>query len=405
MAVQLKPPSERGVQRALEALFREARALERRRRHRRATVALLGCVTLGAAAWFAVWVSRSSVAANGSARSSPAGAPAQVSPRDPFSLAMGPDGTLYVADPGRREVLRRSASGRFEAVPGTAVAGRPGVDDPRGGLVVAPDGSLYFTQEGIGVYHASTGTVSTPPSLVREVAPDGRVTTVIGAHPDCRGAGATARAIPAQDALIDGAVLAFGRAGNLYLMAIACPGVQNLGPLLELTRGGMLVDGSSSSFLDDPRNDCWGSGFAFSGSGALYVACDSGGGHGKEVVAVEPNGQVKAFPGVYPYDDASGLTTAPDGTVFAIARERVVRFTPHGAHTVINLGSATRHAFLGRFRGIAGSMEPNGIAVDRHGNLYLASTSGFGNGTFTGIVEVHTSGRVQVLWSRPSGSG
>jgi len=47
-------------------------------------------------------------------------------------------------------------------------------------------------------------------------------------------------------------------------------------------------------------------------------------------------------------------------------------------------------------------MEPNGIAVDRHGDVLPRSTSGFGNGTFTGLIEIHTNGRVQVLWSRPS---
>jgi hypothetical protein len=49
MVVKLDPPSQRGFQRALEALFREARILERRRRRRYAMLALLASAVLAAA--------------------------------------------------------------------------------------------------------------------------------------------------------------------------------------------------------------------------------------------------------------------------------------------------------------------------------------------------------------------
>jgi hypothetical protein len=48
MAVQLKPPPQRRARRALEALFREARQLERRRRRRYAAAGLIGCVVAAA---------------------------------------------------------------------------------------------------------------------------------------------------------------------------------------------------------------------------------------------------------------------------------------------------------------------------------------------------------------------
>lgn len=131
----------------------------------------------------------------------------------------------------------------------------------------------------------------------------------------------------------------------------------------------------------------------------MYAACDSGQGHGKELLIVEPNGSTKTFPGVYPYDDEGGLAVAPDGSVIAGDYLSVVRVTLQGVHTIIDLakGSTGAHAL-----GPDEAMEPNGIAVDRHGNIYLVSTSSTGNGIFTGIIEIHTNGRVQVLWSHAS---
>jgi hypothetical protein len=51
VSVQLKPPSYRRLQRALDALFREARLLERRRRRRYAALALAGCAAAAAVAF------------------------------------------------------------------------------------------------------------------------------------------------------------------------------------------------------------------------------------------------------------------------------------------------------------------------------------------------------------------
>lgn len=54
MVVKVDPPSQRGFQRALEALFREARMLERRRRRRYALLALLASAVLAAVGYLVV---------------------------------------------------------------------------------------------------------------------------------------------------------------------------------------------------------------------------------------------------------------------------------------------------------------------------------------------------------------
>jgi len=323
-----------------------------------------------------------------------------VVPKAPTSLAVGPNGDLYISDPRRQEVLERLPNGKFEVAVGTGVAGWSGdggpaaqaeVDYPTS-LAVAPNGTLYFVQQASSSPDAR--------SVVREVAPDGIVTTVVGAHPDCGAPGATSASIPAPDAEIDEPALAFGPGGHLYLSAVVCPNDRNLGPLMELMPGGQLVDAPEAAVIAKKVN-CYGSGLAFSGSGAVYVACDSGGGHAKELLIVEPDGSTTTFPNAYPYDDYSGLATLPDGTIVAIDYLKVVEVSPTGLRTIVDLEPGAKDKYLGTFGGQYASMEPNGIAVDRNGDIYLASFSGYGNGTFTGIIEVHPNGGVQVLWRAP----
>lgn len=320
---------------------------------------------------------------------------AQVVPKDPASLAVAADGLLYVGDAGRHQVLARLANGRFRIAVGTGVAGVSGdggsalraeIDNPDA-LLAGPGGALYIFDGG-----DTTTVPSGFTAEVREAAPDGKIRTLVGA---CSGVDASAGAL--VRAAIETPSGTIGPNGDLYLLGQAC-GAGASGPVLELAPGGQLVDWPLDSVLK--KESCLPpSGIAFSRSGALYAACDSGAGHGKELLIVEPNGTTKVFPGVYPYDDEGGLAPAPDGTVVVGDYLSVVRATLQAVDTIIDLSKASMGA---RALGPASSMEPNGIAVDRHGNVYLAATSGFGNGTFTGIVEIHANGHVQVLWSRPS---
>jgi hypothetical protein len=310
-------------------------------------------------------------------------------------VAVAADGVLYVGDPVRHQVLARLADGQFRVAVGTGVAGVSGdggsalraeIDNPDA-LLAGPGGALYIFD--------ARDTTTVPSGFtaeVREVAPDGKIRTLVGA---CSGVDASAGAL--VRAAIESPSGTIGPNGDLYLLGQAC-GAGASGPVLELTPGGKLIEWPLDSALK--KESCLPpSGIAFSPSGALYAACDSGAGHGKELLIVEPNGTTKTFPGVYPYDDQGGLAAAPDGTVVVGDYLAVVRATAQGVEPIIYLSKGTMGAGA---LGPANSMEPNGIAVDRHDNIYLAATSGFGNGTFTGIMEIHANGHVQVLWSRPS---
>jgi hypothetical protein len=370
-----------------------------RRGRRFARFALLACVSSLAVPVFGA--SSSSLALSRAPRS-PAAVDlgAQVRPKDPASLAVAVDGLLYIRDAGRHEVLVRLANGQFRVAVGTGAAGisgdggsalRANLDNPAA-LLVGPGEELYIFD--------ATHTTTVPSGFtaeVREVAGDGRIRTLVGA---CSGVDASAGAL--ARAAIETPSGAIGPNGDLYLLGQAC-GSGASGPVLELTPGGKLVDWPLDSVLR--KESCLPpSGIAFSRSGALYAACDSGGsvsgaGHGKELLIVEPKGTTKAFSGVYPYDDESGLASAPNGTIVVGDYLSVVRATPQAVHTIIDLSKGSTGA---RALGPDGSMEPNAIAVDGHDNIYLAATSGAGNGTFTGIVQIHANGHVQVLWTRPS---
>jgi glucose/arabinose dehydrogenase len=99
---------------------------------------------------------------------------ADLSPTRPSSLAIGQKGQLYVADDARNQILQALPGGTFRVIAGTGQAGFSGdggpavkaaLNDP-GGMAVGPDGTIYL---------ADTGN-----NRIRAIAPDGTITTVAG---------------------------------------------------------------------------------------------------------------------------------------------------------------------------------------------------------------------------------
>lgn len=126
----------------------------------------------------------------------------------PGALAVGARGQLYVANPGSNQVLELEARGDFRDVAGNGRSGFSGdggpavdaeLDDPTG-LVVAPGGALYIADRGNG--------------RVREVLPDGTITTVAGVGPG----GWSSAPEPARSARLNAiTALALSPNGDLYL--------------------------------------------------------------------------------------------------------------------------------------------------------------------------------------------
>ena len=198
-----------------EALIREARDRQRRRRLRLGfllLLAVLGTVGYLSSAELAsprVTPSGSSAAIPAPVRLGPA-----VSPKAPESLTVGSGGILYVVDTGRDEILRYGPGRAFHVVAGNGKEGFSPDGTPAlrarlrlryySGIAVARDGAVYFSDAGNG--------------LVREVLPDGVLHTVAGGG--WRKLGTTAlrpRSADFSTAYVSVAGLAVGPHGALYI--------------------------------------------------------------------------------------------------------------------------------------------------------------------------------------------
>jgi len=386
MVVQLKPPSQHRVQRALEALFREARLLERRRRRRYALLALLACAAVAGAVYAIV---ATSGAATSAAGSSSAGLPvgAQVVPKQPSSLAVGPGGQLYIADDARNQILEWTGHGTFRVVAGSGQAGFSGnggpalrarLDQP-GGMTVAPDGTLYFADIGNG--------------RVRAISPGGTITTIAGDGVPAIGRDPwVANGTPARQAALGSPNdVAIGPGGDLYFDASA-------NEVLRLNHDGTLsvVAGSRSALavagIGGPAtkaspDEPWG--LALDRRGDLFI----NGGNTRTLLMVTPSGRMTLPVGLEPFypRGPGGMFTTPSGEVVAMTDEAVVRLSPHRVTTIVNL-CCSRVPRVGAF-------ELNGIAPAPDGGFYADTDLGNGYATATAVADIHPNGRVQLLWN------
>ena len=386
MSVSLKPPSERAVQRALEALFREARALERQRRRRYALFALLVCAAVAGATYAIVATGGTATSAGGAAS---AGLPvgALVVPEQPSSLAAGPSGQLYIADDARNQILEWTGHGTFRVVAGSGRAGFSGdggralrarLDQPFG-MTVAPDGTLYFADSGNG--------------RIRAISPAGTITTIAGDGLPPTGrdpwiaSGTAARAA----ALGQPNDVAIGPSGDLYF-----DGITN--EVLRLDHNGTLsvVAGNRNALalagIGGPATKAspdgpWG--LALDRRGDLFI----NGNNTKTLLMVTPSGRMTLPIGLQPFypRGPGGMFTTPSGEVLAMYDEAVVRLSAHGIKNVVDL-CCSRVPRVGVF-------ELNGIAPAPDGGFYADTDRGNGFASASALAEIHPGGRVQLLWN------
>ncbi len=218
MTLLAPPPTTTAEVHEARALIEEARRLRRRRWLRGGAVAAILAGALGAAvALGAASTPRSPAirSARVSALTGPARAVGGASPELPQALAVGPGGTLYVADEGRNQILRLRPDGRFSVVAGDGKQGDTGDGGPAlrarltlshdSGLVVGPKGNLYVADPAHG--------------RVREVETNGRIVNLVGGGRIV--VGGRTRPIPARAARFPSSLgptgLAFGPSRGLYL--------------------------------------------------------------------------------------------------------------------------------------------------------------------------------------------
>jgi hypothetical protein len=312
----------------------------------------------------------------------------EVSPIQPTSLAVV-RGYLYIADPGRQQILKRSPRGVFSVVAGTGVAGRSGdggpakhaeIDDPSN-LVALSSGSLLFEQA-----------VPDGGSVIREVTSGGLIRTVVGLHPSCAGVAKNAASIPAELATIYGAPLSVDADGSALLSLIRpCSRAHSLGPFLQLTPEGELTNTEldNSGLVRSALVNC---GPSASGPGFTVFFCDSGAGHPKELLVLRKESTTKAYPTF-----GGGALASAGGEVVGVRDDAVVRVLSQSLQTVVPT------AALERLVPERNTPTVVALALAVSGDTFMVTDHVTQTGCVAVLSELSSpSARQKVLWSRSS---
>ena len=262
---------------------------------------------------------------------------------DPFGVAAARDGTIYVADAGDAQRIRRIGP---DGIVSTIAGGEQGYANGFGlsarfstpsGLALAPDGTLYV---------ADTGN-----NAIRRMTPDGMVSTLAG------GLSAGYRDGPSNDARFNGPVgVAVDGAGRVIVADTYNDRIRAVQPDGTVTTlAGSAGVGYLDGALADARFDtpC---GVAVDRAGNIFVA-DSGNG---VVRMLSPAGDVSSV-GPIPGDGLFrpiGIAVGPAGEVYVTDdRGRVVEITPGAGVRVVagsRPGFADGAGMDARFRSLAG---------------------------------------------------
>lgn len=368
----------------LEALIREARARQRRRRLFGALAIAVLVSALAAGLYFGLG-GREAGSSHpvGSIRLVSSGG--RVVPKRPEALGIAANGDLLVIDGLRDQILERLPSGVFRVFAGTGKRGFSGDGGPAvdaelnqpSAMAVAPGGSVYVADAGN--------------NRIRRIAPNGTISTVAGNGKDgWAESGVDALAAPIESPQ----ALAFDHEGRLYVA------VGGWGEVLRLNRNGTLTriagfhgryEGVHGLGRPATRASVDGAdGLAFDRAGDLYLA----GFNTKTLLMVDRRGIMRAplgpTTGFYPRD-SGGLVTAPDGRVLAIETQQIVELAPHGETTLYDFS---------RKKIARGGFLPDGIAVARNGHVYTDTSYGNGWANGSAILELDLARkRIRTLWS------
>jgi streptogramin lyase len=206
--------------------------------------------------------------------------------RNPWAVAVAPDGAMLLADEGAEAVFRITPAGAV-----TTVASGRGLDDPVG-IALAPGGVAYLSDRNLD-------------AVLRLELANGRISKLA----DVR----------------DAAGLAFDRAGKLLVTDERV--VRRVDP-----GTGAVTTAAQGAPLDRPRD------VAVALDGTMFVV------DGARVLRINPNGVKSVLASGAPLDDPSAIDIEPDGNLVVADREgavvRVDRRT--GAKSLVKGGSLVR---------------------------------------------------------------
>ncbi len=303
-------------------------------------------------------------AGDGSPAFRDAAQPTQAAFSDPFGIAVGSDGTVYVSDAGESNRIRKIApDGVITTLAGYAEGFSDGLGtqasfNTPSGLALETNGNLYV---------ADTGN-----NRIRKITPEGLVSTVAG--------DGTAGYVdgPTAQARFDGPIgIAVDAKGNIFVadtyndrIRLITPG-GHVSTVAGAGRPGYADGDAGVALFDTP---C---GIVLTTAGALIVA-DTG---NYRLRKITPDGKVTTWPVVFPGDvnraDLSkpiGMALTHDGVLYVteLDRSRVVQIAPDGAARVVAGDSPgfSDGADTARFNQLTGvAIDPR---AERLGELYVA---------------------------------
>jgi sugar lactone lactonase YvrE len=282
---------------------------------------------------------------------------------DPFGIAVGDDGMIYVADAGESNRIRKLASdGSVTTLAGSVEAY---ADGPGAQAAFNTPSALALDSKG-NLFVADTGN-----NRIRKISPEGLVSTLAG--------DGTAGYVdgPASQAEFDGPIgIATDALGNVYVADTYNDRIRKITPDLNV----ITVAGSGLGYADGPAGDALFDtpcGIAVGSDNALIVA-DTGNHRLRKIV----NGQVTTLPLNFPAEVNAadlkkpiGLALTHDGFLYVteLDRARVVQISPDGGARVIAGGTPgySDGSDDARFDQITG------VAIDKSGDLYIADSGNY----------------------------
>ncbi len=327
------------------------------------------------------------IAGNGTAGDTGDGGPAISAEIAPSGIAVGADGSLYIADSGDHVVRKVSPNGIISTFAGNGQAGYSGDGGPATAAELSGPGAVSVGADG-SVYIADGG-------AVRRVDPNGVISTIAGPcncslPPSVRtescGPGDTG---PATQACISPEAICVGPDGDLYVSDQTYGSIRKVGAdgLITTVAGGGgtgPVDGMPAR-----QSVLWADGLTFDPNGKLYIpmtwTSDNPG--YSHIFTVDSQGFLRNFAGNGqlassgdggPATQASlvpgPLATGTDGSIYVVdeAAKSIRRIFPDGTIQTVAGGGAVPADSLGGTATSYSFMFPNGLAVAPDGTVFVS---------------------------------
>ncbi|HEX8746181.1 MAG TPA: NHL repeat-containing protein [Pyrinomonadaceae bacterium] len=286
---------------------------------------------------------------------------------DPFGVAIDSKGSIYIADAGENNRIRRITP---EGAVTTLAGGEEGFQDGQGGGAKFNTPSALAVDAQDNLYVADTGN-----NAIRKITPDGTVTTLAG------GGEAGYRDGAGRDARFNAPIgVAVDPAGNVYVADTYNDRIRKVTKEGEVNT---LAGGAASpGYLDGPAlsasfdTPC---GLTVAPSGELYIA-DTG---NNAIRRLSPEGQVTTFVSAAQLTDNQSLLFAPVG--LAITHDGILYSTGNDRGRIAQIRQdGAVFAFSGAGSGFSDGEgdaarfnSPTGVAVDNRGALYVADSANY----------------------------